>query len=170
MRYPAVPVSGWLLTPAHPRLLLQLGVLSWLCPTPLPSRALGCVWKGQGGQWLCLQPERALCLTPTPSPSTQENSLPSLGPNAAGPACNHTVHVEVVGVIPSTVFCADLENNNRLQLDSHSFACWLGKIKTAPWEEARSQTQLPLTAGWCLILHLPEHQLTPPLLSPSARG
>lgn len=41
--------SGWLLFPAHPRVLLHLGDPSWL-PVQLPSTALGCVWEGQGGQ------------------------------------------------------------------------------------------------------------------------
>lgn len=34
--------------------------------------------------------------------------LPALGANATGPACDDTVHVRMVGVVPSTVFGADL--------------------------------------------------------------
>lgn len=35
-------------------------------------------------------------------------ALPALGANAAGPARDDTVHVRVVGVVPSAVFGADL--------------------------------------------------------------
>lgn len=42
-----------------------------LCPTPLPSRALPVYGKDKEGKWLGLQPEKAPCLTPTPSPSIE---------------------------------------------------------------------------------------------------
>lgn len=79
---------------------------------------------------------------PSPSPH-RLNSLPSFGPNAAGPACNHAVHVKVVCVIPSTVFCADLENDNGLQSEIHGLACCLGKVRTVTWEEGSPRHSLP---------------------------
>jgi len=142
---------------------LRLAVISCSSQSPAPagrrvlvscpSGALGCVWEGRGGQTAASTTWKGPpCLTPTPSPSPyRSNSLPSFGPNAAGPACNDAVHVEVVGVIPSTVFCTDLENDNRLQSDSHSFAGCLGKVETAPREEASPTDTglqgLPLTAA-----------------------
>lgn len=95
---------------------------------------------------------------PSPSPH-RLNSLPSFGPNAAGPACNHAVHVKVVCVIPSTVFCADLENDNRLQSEIHGLACYRGKVRIVTWEEASptdtaSQGRL-LMVTWYLTPHLP---------------
>lgn len=64
--------TGWLLSPAHPRLLLHLGDLSWLSvQLPFPAGLWAVCGKDKEGKWLCLQPEKAPCLTPTPSPSIQ---------------------------------------------------------------------------------------------------
>lgn len=127
--------SGWLLSCACQDFLLCLQDPVGL---PFPAGLWAACRKPKEHKWLCLQPQKGplfLTLLPSPSPY-QQNSLPSFGPNAAGPACNHTVHVKVVCIIPSTVFCAYLENDNRLQLDSRDFLCCLGKVKTATWEEA----------------------------------
>lgn len=62
--------SGWLLSTAHPRVLLHLGNLSWL-PVQLPFLAgLWAACAKDKDKWLSLQPEKGiLCLTLTPSPS-----------------------------------------------------------------------------------------------------